>query len=72
MFRADSSRTGCVTNLLSRFWSALRAVSGDDAYERYVAHWRAHHATTGPVPLDRAAFFEQEQRRRWEGINRCC
>jgi uncharacterized short protein YbdD (DUF466 family) len=56
---------------LQRLWRALRAVSGDDAYERYLAHWRAHHAGAGE-PLDRRAFFKAEQERKWNGIKRCC
>lgn len=56
---------------LQRLWRALRAVSGDDAYERYLAHWRAHHAGAGE-PLDRSAFFKAEQERKWNGIKRCC
>jgi uncharacterized short protein YbdD (DUF466 family) len=61
-----------VTSWLGRCWAALREVSGDDAYERYVAHWHACHAATGGPPLERAAFFKEEQRRKWEGVKRCC
>ena len=47
----------------------LRAVSGDDAYERYLTHHaRAHE---GP-PLDRPAFYEERERRKWSGVSRCC
>jgi uncharacterized short protein YbdD (DUF466 family) len=56
---------------LRRLWRALRALSGDDAYERYLAHWRAHHAGEGE-PLDRRTFFKAEQERKWNGIRRCC
>jgi uncharacterized short protein YbdD (DUF466 family) len=56
---------------LRRFWNALRTVTGDDAYERYLAHWREHHAGEG-APLDRKAFFRAEQERKWNGIKRCC
>lgn len=56
----------------SRAWSVLRELSGDDAYERYLAHWRAHHAAGGQAPLDRAAFCREEQRRKWDGVRRCC
>jgi uncharacterized short protein YbdD (DUF466 family) len=54
-----------------RLWQALRTLSGDDAYERYLAHWRAHHAGESG-PLDRKAFFRAEQERKWNGIKRCC
>jgi uncharacterized short protein YbdD (DUF466 family) len=56
---------------LKKLWHALRALSGDDAYERYLAHWRVQHADEG-MPLDRKAFFRDEQERKWNGIKRCC
>jgi uncharacterized short protein YbdD (DUF466 family) len=52
-----------------RLWRALRSLTGDDAYERYLAHWRAHHAG---APLERKAFFKAEQARKWDGVRRCC
>jgi uncharacterized short protein YbdD (DUF466 family) len=54
-----------------RLWRALRSLTGDDAYERYLSHWRAHHAGAG-APLGRKAFFKAEQARKWDGIRRCC
>lgn len=57
--------------LLRNVWSALRAVSGDDAYERYLAHWGQCHRAAG-TPLDRRAFFAEQQRRKWNGVSRCC
>lgn len=57
-------------NKLRQWWRGLRALTGDDAYERYLQHHaRAH---PGLPPLDRKAFFRQEQQRRWDKINRCC
>ena len=56
---------------LTKAWRMLREMTGDDAYERYLAHWQRHHAQQG-APLDRAAFFREEQRRKWEGVRRCC
>jgi uncharacterized short protein YbdD (DUF466 family) len=54
-----------------RFWRALRTLSGDDAYERYLAHHRSHHRSE--APLSAAAFYRLEQERRWSGgPNRCC
>lgn len=53
-------------------WSGVRALSGDDAYERYLAHWRAHHAAEGGAPADRAAFYVAEEERKWSGTRRCC
>jgi uncharacterized short protein YbdD (DUF466 family) len=53
-----------------RFWATLRAVTGDDAYERYLAHCRARHPDR--PPLDRAAFYAAELDRRWKQVGRCC
>jgi uncharacterized short protein YbdD (DUF466 family) len=58
--------------LLRRIWALLREVTGDDAYERYLAHWRSAHADDGAPPLDRASFYREEQRRKWDGVRRCC
>jgi uncharacterized short protein YbdD (DUF466 family) len=59
-----------VTELLKRAWRTLREISGDDAYERYLAHRRARHPDSRP--LSRAEFFRAEQERKWDGVKRCC
>ena len=51
-------------------WHALRALSGDDAYDRYCSHQLVAHPEL-PL-LSRKAFYVDEQRRRWGTINRCC
>jgi uncharacterized short protein YbdD (DUF466 family) len=50
----------------------LRTLTGDDAYERYLEHWRRCHTARDGAPLDRAAFFRSEQQRKWDGVRRCC
>jgi uncharacterized short protein YbdD (DUF466 family) len=55
---------------VAAFWRWLRAVSGDDAYERYLEHHALAHG--GVTPLSRRAFYESELQRVWSGINRCC
>jgi len=61
---------------LRTLWKAVRRLSGDDAYERYLEHHtRSHahgdgHECTGP--LSRAEFFKQWQEQKWDGIKRCC
>jgi uncharacterized short protein YbdD (DUF466 family) len=57
---------------MQRFWTVLRELTGDDAYERYLAHWQREHAGDVVAPLDRRAFCREEQRRKWEGVRRCC
>jgi uncharacterized short protein YbdD (DUF466 family) len=61
-----------VISWLRRCWAVLREVSGDDAYERYLAHRRECPALQGHTPPSRAAFFAEEQRRKWDGVRRCC
>jgi uncharacterized short protein YbdD (DUF466 family) len=51
-------------------WRGLRAASGDDAYERYLAHHHQQHANS-PL-LSRRAFWMQQQQRKWSGVSRCC
>jgi uncharacterized short protein YbdD (DUF466 family) len=53
-----------------RLWAGLRAVTGDDAYERYLSHRRARHPEE--PALGRAAFYRAELDRRWARPNRCC
>ncbi|MEW6312701.1 MAG: CstA-like transporter-associated (seleno)protein [Pseudomonadota bacterium] len=55
---------------LLKLWRALRRLSGDDAYERYLAHHAAAHPHD--APLSRADFFRHEQERKWSGVKRCC
>lgn len=52
----------------------IRQLSGEDAYERYLAHYQAFHADKNEVepPLSRQAFFKQWQDSKWKGIKRCC
>ena len=53
-------------------WKRLRQFSGDDAYERYLAYWRTHHAAECNEPLSRGDFAKAELERKWSGIKRCC
>ena len=58
---------------LHTFWQRIRELSGDDAYERYLAHYVEHHTDeNAPAPLSRAAFFKEWQDGKWKGIKRCC
>jgi uncharacterized short protein YbdD (DUF466 family) len=59
-----------VLRWLAAGWTYLRAVSGDDAYERYLAHHAVEHA--GQSPMSRKAYFAERQRRKWTGVTRCC
>lgn len=57
-------------HLLRRSWRLVRQLSGDDAYERYLAHHLACHAES--APLSRKDYFKRQQQQKWSGIRRCC
>jgi uncharacterized short protein YbdD (DUF466 family) len=59
-----------VPRWLARGWVWLRALSGDDAYDRYRHHHAARHG--GEPVLSRRAYYEETQRRKWSGVSRCC
>jgi uncharacterized short protein YbdD (DUF466 family) len=59
-----------LTDGFQRLWRAIRRLSGDDAYERYLAHHAACHAET-PV-LSRREYFHRREDEKWGGIRRCC
>lgn len=59
---------------IKTLWERIRQLSGDDAYERYLQHYYAHHADApgAEPPLDRETFFKQWQDQKWKGVKRCC
>ena len=59
-----------LNELLRQSWRMIRQLSGDDAYERYLAHHAACHAET--APLSRKAYFQRQQQQKWSSIKRCC
>ncbi|WP_320412338.1 YbdD/YjiX family protein [Candidatus Nitrotoga sp. HW29] len=56
--------------LWSYIWHAIRELSGDDAYERYIAQHVINYPNT--PPLARKDFFLYRQQQKWNGIQRCC
>jgi len=50
-----------------RAWAWLRAVSGDDAYEAYLAR-----AGRRPPALTREEFYVDRLRRKYSRLSRCC
>jgi uncharacterized short protein YbdD (DUF466 family) len=55
---------------LKSLWGAVRRLSGDDAYERYLAHHTEHHSTE--PAQSKEAFFKEWQDSKWKGVKRCC
>ena len=59
-----------LTGALRILWQAIRRLSGDDGYERYLAHHAAAHPDA--PALSRRAWFALQQKQKWSGIKRCC
>lgn len=55
---------------LERAWRWFRTATGDDAYERYLVHHAATHP--GEPLMSRGTFYDEGQRRKWNGVSRCC
>jgi len=55
---------------LRRVWRYLREVTGDDAYERYLAHHRREHP--GEVAMSQKEYFRFRQQAKWSKVSRCC
>lgn len=65
-----SARFAGVAARLGELGSLVRRATGDDAYERFVAHRRAVHPGE-PLP-SRQEFWCGEVDRKWQDVNRCC
>jgi len=55
---------------LSAGLSLLRGVTGDDAYEKYVAHLKNTSPQEKPVSAE--AFFRAQLEQKWNCVNGCC
>jgi len=55
---------------LKQIWNYLRHVTGDDAYERYLAHHRQAHP--GEPPMTQRQYFRKRQDEKWSKVSRCC
>jgi uncharacterized short protein YbdD (DUF466 family) len=59
-----------VKQFLSAGLSLLRGVTGDDAYEKYVAHYERTHP---PHPcLSAEEFFKAQLEQKWSCVSGCC
>ena len=59
-----------VRQFLSSGLSLLRGVTGDDAYEKYIAHMRANQP--GDTPMSERDFFRAQLEQKFNCINGCC
>lgn len=59
-----------VRQFLSSGLSLLRGVTGDDAYEKYMAHMRL--AQPQQPPMTEKEFFRAQMEQKWSCISGCC
>jgi uncharacterized short protein YbdD (DUF466 family) len=62
-----SAATAALTSLRS-VWEFVRAVMGDQAYERYLDSTRR----AGTEPLSPKEFYLDSIKRRYSTVSRCC
>jgi uncharacterized short protein YbdD (DUF466 family) len=62
--------TGSVRQFLSSGLSLLRGVTGDDAYEKYLAHMRSNEPAQ--TPMGEKEFFRAQMEQKWSCPNGCC
>lgn len=56
------------TSVLARVWNYVRAVMGDQAYERYLEVA----LRDGVKPLSAEEFYVDSVQRRYSTVSRCC
>ena len=59
-------------NPFTKLWWWLRQITGDAAYENYLAHRRVAPQETGTTAMNRDEFYTDSLRRKYSGISRCC
>jgi len=59
-----------VRQFLSAGLSLLRGVTGDDAYEKYLAHHERTHP--GVAPMTPGEFFQAQLDSKWNCVSGCC
>jgi uncharacterized short protein YbdD (DUF466 family) len=59
-------------NPFTKLWWWLRQITGDAAYENYLAHRRVAPQETGTTAMNRDEFYADSLRRKYSGISRCC
>ncbi len=65
---APASKT--VRQFLSSGLSLLRGVTGDDAYDKYLAHMQA--SAPQETPLNAREFYRAQMENKWSCISGCC
>jgi uncharacterized short protein YbdD (DUF466 family) len=63
-----TSGAAAILTGLRAAWEFVRAVMGDQAYERYLEATKR----TGKEPLSAKDFYLDSVKRRYSTVNRCC
>jgi uncharacterized short protein YbdD (DUF466 family) len=72
MERAMNAKTKARTNPLKKLWWWLRQITGDAAYENYLAHRRVSPQEHSTAAMTRDQFYADSLHRKYSTINRCC
>ncbi|MFZ0036961.1 MAG: YbdD/YjiX family protein [Candidatus Acidiferrales bacterium] len=67
-----NARRNARTNPLKKLWWWLRQISGDAAYENYLAHRCVSPQERDTAAMTRDEFYADSLRRKYSTINRCC
>jgi uncharacterized short protein YbdD (DUF466 family) len=57
-------------NFLASGFSLLRGVTGDDAYEKYLAHQQR--TMPDEIPMTASDFFRAQLDQKWNCVSGCC
>jgi uncharacterized short protein YbdD (DUF466 family) len=60
------------TNPLKKLWWWLRQITGEAAYENYLAHRRMSPQDSNIATMTREQFYADSLHRKYSTINRCC
>ena len=65
-----STPRNSMRQFLSSGLSLLRGVTGDDAYDKYLAHMRSNEPAA--TPMTEKEFFRAQMEQKWSCISGCC
>jgi uncharacterized short protein YbdD (DUF466 family) len=72
MERPMNAKTNAMTNPLKKLWWWLRQITGDAAYENYLAHRRVSPQERDTSAMSRDEFYADSLQRKYSTISRCC
>jgi len=67
-----NTRSKTRMNPFTKLWWWFRQITGDAAYENYLAHRRIAPQEHSTAAMTRDQFYADSLRRKYSTINRCC